>query len=252
VSSNRVFLTAAWQDLILLNYEVDPGLLLPYVPRGTELDYWNSKAFVGLVGFRLVSTKVFGARIPFHSNFPEVNLRFYVKRREQGKERRGVVFIGEIVPRAAIALVARTLYNENYVALPMAHEIRRDNDAQSSIEASYRWRFHGNWSEIRFHSQGDAAPLLDGSEEQFIAEHYWGYAVQRDGGGMEYEVLHPSWKVWRARQTYFTGDIEPVFFRQLTGRQLAGRQFADALSGPPTSAFLADGSPVTVMRGRRI
>jgi hypothetical protein len=250
VDSGRIFLTADWRDLVLLNYEVDPEILRPYIPHGTELDYWESKVFISLVGFRFVNTKVFHVQIPFHSNFTEVNLRFYVKRREQsreqgreqGKVRRGVVFIREIVPRAAIALVARTLYNENYVALPMAHEIRRDNDAQGSIEASYRWRFRGSWREIRFHSQGDAAPLLDGSEEQFISEHYWGYAVQRDGGSMEYEVQHPSWKVWQARQAQFTGDIEALF----------GRQFADALSGPPTSAFLADGSPVTVMGGRRI
>jgi uncharacterized protein YqjF (DUF2071 family) len=231
----------------LLNYEVDPKLLLTYVPRGTELDYWNSKALISLVGFRFVNTRILGVRIPFHSNFTEVNLRFYVKRWEQDKTRRGVVFIHEIVPRAAIALVARSLYNENYVALPMAHEIRRDNDANGSIDASYRWRFRGSWGELRFHSRDDAAPLLDGSEEQFIAEHYWGYSVQRDGGCMEYEVAHVPWKVWQARQAQFTGDIEPLFCQQF-----AGRQFAEALSGPPASAFLADGSPVTVMRGRRI
>jgi uncharacterized protein len=242
VDLGRPFLTAEWHDLVLLNYEVDPGLLLAYVPRGTELDYWNSKAFISLVGFCFVNTRVLGVRIPFHSNFTEVNLRFYVKRWEQGKARRGVVFIREIVPRAVIAFVARTLYNENYIALPMVHEIRRDNDANGNIEASYRWRLGGGWSELRFHSQGDAAPLLEGSEEQFIAEHYWGYALQRDGGCMEYEVLHPPWKVWQARHAQFTGDIEVLY----------GPQFADALSGPPASAFLADGSPVTVMRGRRI
>jgi uncharacterized protein len=246
VDSGQIFLTAEWRDLVLLNYEVDPGLLLSYVPRGTELDYWNSAAYVSLVGFRFVNTKVFGVRIPLHSNFTEVNLRFYVKRREQGREqgkdRRGVVFIREIVPRAAIALVARTLYNENYVALPMAHEIRRDNVAEDSIDASYRWRFRGGWSEIRFHSQGDAAPLVDGSEEQFIAEHYWGYAAQRNGACVEYHVVHPPWNVWQARHAEFIGDAE----------QLYGAAFAAVLSNKPSSAFLADGSPVTVMRGRRI
>lgn len=236
----RIFLTAEWRDLVLLNYEVDPGLLFSYVPRGTELDAWNSKTFISLVGFRFANTRVLGVRVPFHSNFLEVNLRFYVKRQEHGNERRGVVFIREIVPRAAIALVARTLYNEKYVALPMAHEIHRNNEG--SVDAAYRWRLGGRWSEIRFQSQGDAAPLQDGSEEQFIAEHYWGYSAQRDGRCMEYEVQHPSWKVWQARQAQFNGDIEALY----------GRQFADALSGPPASAFLADGSPVTVMRGRRI
>jgi uncharacterized protein len=240
VESGRIFLTAEWRDLVLLNYEVDPAILRPYVPRGTELDYWNSKTFVSLVGFRFINTKVFGVQIPFHANFTEVNLRFYVQRHERGEVRRGVVFIREIVPRRAIALVARTLYNENYVALPMAHEIRNGKDG--SISASYRWRYGAPWSEMLFESQGNPEPLRDGSEEQFIAEHYWGYAAQRNGACVEYHVAHPSWNVWQARHADFIGDAE----------QLYGAAFAAVLSKKPSSAFLADGSPVTVMRGRRI
>ena len=240
MDSGRIFLTAEWRHLVLLNYQVDPELLHPYIPRGTELDYWNSKAFVSLVGFRFVNTKVFGVRIPYHSNFTEVNLRFYVRRREQGEVRRGVVFIREIVPRRAIAFVARTLYNENYIALPMAHEIRNVKDG--SISVSYRWRSGRHWSEMRFESQGNPEPLRNGSEEQFITEHYWGYAAQRDGGCVEYHVVHPSWNLWRAQHAEFIGDAE----------QLYGAAFAAMLSKKPSSAFLADGSPVTVLRGRRI
>ena len=240
VDSGRIFLTAEWRDLVLLNYEVDPSLLRSHVPAGTELDFWSGKAFVSLVGFRFVNTKVFGVRIPFHSNFAEVNLRFYVRRHEQGEVRRGVVFIREIVPRRAIALVARAFYNENYIALPMAHNISRSEDG--SISASYRWRSGGRWSDLRFASQGNPEPSKDGSEEQFIAEHYWGYAAQRDGGCVEYRVTHPSWNVWQARHAEFIGDAEPLY----------GPAFAAALSERPSSAFLADGSPVTVMRGRKL
>ena len=240
MDSDRIFLTAEWLDLALLNYEVDPDLLRPYIPRGTELDYWDSKAFVSLVGFRFVNTKVFGVRIPFHSDFTEANLRFYVRRRHQRDVRRGVVFIREIVPRRAIALVARTVYNENYAALPMAHDIVKNENG--SISASYRWRSGGVWSEMRFESQGNAAPLKDGSEEQFISEHYWGYAAQRDGGCVEYHVIHPSWNVWQAQHAEFVGDAE----------QLYGAAFAAVLSAKPSSTFLADGSSVTVMRGRKL
>ena len=95
VTSDRVFLTAEWRNLAMLNYEVDAGLLLPFVPAGTELDDWNGKVFVSMVGFRFLKTKLFGLTIPFHSNFDEVNLRFYVRRREGDEVRRGVVFIEE-------------------------------------------------------------------------------------------------------------------------------------------------------------
>ncbi len=240
VSSDRVFLTAEWRHLILLNYEVNASLLLPFVPTGTELDCWNSRVFISLVGFRFLKTKVFGFPIPLHSNFNEVNLRFYVRREEGGEVRRGVVFIREIVPRRAIALIARTFYNENYIALPMAHEIRAIAD--NGVAACYRWRWNGNWSEMRLESRGDPQPLQVASQEYFIAEHYWGYAAQPDGRCVEYQVTHPPWRVWQSRHAEFNGGAEEIY----------GPEFAAVLRAKPVSAFLAEGSAVEVMRGRRM
>jgi uncharacterized protein YqjF (DUF2071 family) len=240
VTFDRIFLTAEWRNLAMLNYEVDSGLLLSFVPAGTELDDWNGKVFVSLVGFRFLKTKVFGLTIPFHSNFDEVNLRFYVRRREGDEVRRGVVFIREIVPRRAIALVARTFYNENYIALPMAHEIRSTDD--SGLAVAYRWQTGTRWNAIRIEVQGQAELAADGSHEQFITEHYWGYARQPDGGCVEYRVTHPAWRVWSARRAEFEGDVEELY----------GKEFAAVLRGVPASAFLAEGSAVSVMRGREV
>ena len=105
------FLTAKWLNLAMINYEVDPEMLVPYVPCGTEIDTWNGKTLMSVVGFLFKDTRVSGIRIPFHVNFEEVNLRFYVRRRRRDELRRGVVFIKEIVPKTAIALVARVAYN---------------------------------------------------------------------------------------------------------------------------------------------
>jgi uncharacterized protein len=240
MDSERVVLTAEWRRLAMLNYEVDPELLLKFVPRGTELDDFNGRVFVSLVGFQFLKTCVFGLPIPFHRNFDEVNLRFYVRRRVGQEVRRGVVFIREIVPRWAIALVARVLYNENYVALPMTHRI--DANGRGATAVSYSWQTSHGWSTITLEAEGDSQPLNTGSEQQFISEHYWGYAMQRDGGTVEYQVAHPSWRVWRARRSEFTGEVEEVF----------GRELAAVLRGTPASAFLAEGSAVAVMRGRRL
>ena len=223
----------------MLNYEVSPGLLEPFVPRGTKLDHWESHYYVSLVGFQFLKTRVFGLALPGHVNFDEVNLRFYVRREAGGELRRGVVFIREIVPRRAIAFVARTFYNENYLALPMDHDVRASS---GGVKAAYRWCLDGEWSRIHFDSQGLPEPLRDGSQEQFIAEHYWGYAAQPDGGCVEYEVKHPSWRVWQAESTGFEGDVEKLY----------GPEFAAVLREKPASAFLAEGSQVEVMRGRRI
>src|SRR5215216_5763590 len=127
------FLTAKWQDLIMANYEVSPELLESRVPKDTSLDFNEGKCFVSLVGFMFLDTRVLGIPIPFHINFEEVNLRFYVKRETAEETRRGVVFIKEIVPRFAIATVARVLYGEPYQAWRMHHEI-------SDKHVAYEWK----------------------------------------------------------------------------------------------------------------
>jgi uncharacterized protein len=238
VDSDKVFLAAEWRYLAMLNYEVDESLLLPFVPKGTELDYWNGTLFASLVGFRFLKTKVLGLSIPFHANFDEVNLRFYVRRRQGDEVRRGVVFIREIVPRWAIAFVARTFYNENYVALPMKHELHTSG---GGLAVAYRWQ-NRSWSAITLEVRGEPELALEGSQEQFITEHYWGYAAQPDGGCVEYQVTHPAWKVWSACRAEFDGDVEELY----------GREMAAVLKGAPASAFLADGSAVSVMRGRKL
>lgn len=222
----------------MLNYEIDPTLLHPLVPHGTELDSWSGKAFVSMVGFLFLNTRVLGVPIPFHVNFEEVNLRFYV--RHKGKEgwRRGVVFIKEIVPKPAIATAARVIYNENYVATPMRHIIAQD---ESGLAIEYGWRFGERWHQLAVKTQDDPQLPVPGSEEEFITEHYWGYAAQRDGGSMEYRVEHPPWRVWQVSEHHFESDVAGLY----------GQPFVDPLRTGPSSAFLAEGSAVIVRRGVR-
>src|SRR6478735_605434 len=120
----RPFLRAEWRSLVMLNYEVAPEVLTPWLPAGTELDQWHGRTLMSMVGFRFLQTRVLGITIPFHENFPEVNLRFYVRRNCGGTWRRGVVFVREIVPRRAIAGVAQLLYGERYVRCPMRHSVQ--------------------------------------------------------------------------------------------------------------------------------
>jgi uncharacterized protein YqjF (DUF2071 family) len=254
-----VFLAARWHALAMLNYEVDPAVLRPLAPRGTELDTHEGRTFVSMVGFLFLGTRVLGLPVPFHRNFEEVNLRFYVRREAGGEVRRAVAFVKEIVPRWAIAMTARWAYNEPYAALPMRHSVggpvaamvrdaarftpRIDGSSVGAASAvTYSWRFAGQWNRLALAHAGAATPLTPGSHEEFIAEHYWGYCAQRDGGAVEYRVVHPPWKVWRGTDAELDCDVAALY----------GRQFAPFLQGPPASAFLADGSEVAVMRPLRI
>ena len=233
------FLTARWIHLAMASYVVDPAVLLPLVPAGTELDLWSGKCFASIVGFSFLDTRVLGVPVPFHRDFPEVNLRFYVRRVVDGETRRGVVFVKEIVPRRALAWVANALYGEKYIALPMAHE---DRIAEASPSVSYRWQHDGQWSELRMRVEGEPQLADESSEEAFVTEHYWGYTGQRDGSTLEYRVEHSRWKVWRATEHVLSCDVAALY----------GPELAPFLCGTPSSCFVADGSPIVVRRGVKL
>ncbi|HKT07030.1 MAG TPA: DUF2071 domain-containing protein [Gemmatimonadaceae bacterium] len=230
-------LTAAWLDLAMLNYAVSPDVLRPYLPRGTELDDFAGTTYVSIVGFRFASTRVFGVRIPGHVTFDEVNLRTYVRRFSPNGWRRGVVFIREMVPRRAIAWAARAWYNEPYRTLPMRHSVVRRNDGWPR-SARYEWRRGATWEGLSLETDADPVPLEAGSEEEFIAEHCWGYTRQRDGSTIEYRVSHPRWRSAPAREARLEADVGALY----------GPPFDALLAGAPRSAFMADGSAVTVYR----
>ena len=230
-----VFLRAEWRHLLMLNYEVQPEILRALVPAGTELDLLDGRCYASVVGFMFLRTRVLGVPIPFHRDFEEVNLRFYVRRRGPEGWRRGVVFIREMVPRWAIAAVARVLYGENYVALPMRHVI-----AEERVE--YGWRSSGEWACLRGQPTGPLRELEPGSEAEFIAEHYWGYARTRSGGTVEYRVEHPRWLVRDAVDPQLNADVAALY----------GQAFAEPLGRTPRSAFIAEGSPIVVRHGERV
>jgi uncharacterized protein YqjF (DUF2071 family) len=230
----RVFLTAEWRHLAMLNYTVDPAVLKPFVPFGTELDCYQGAYHVSVVGFRFLDSKVLGFSIPFHRDFDEVNLRFYVRHLAPDGWRRGVVFIRELVPRRAIAVVARVFYGEPYTALPMRHKI---DLSTAGIRVTYEWRLRGKWQSVTAAAEGPPKAVEAGSLEEFITEHYWGYTALK-AACAEYQVEHPRWRIWNASEATLEADIPALY----------GDSFVETLSSPAASAFIAEGSAVVVRR----
>ena len=226
----------------MLNYAVDPRLLATFVPAGTELDRFEGRTYASLIGFRFLRTRVRGFWIPFHADFDEVNLRFYVRRTVAGEVRRGVVFVREIVPRYAIAKVAQWVYGERYIALPMRHRVAGPTSEGGRVQVEYAWRRAGRWNTLRMQAEGRPSPAPPGSLQQFITEHYWGYGRKSDDATIEYEVAHDPWRIWTAASATFEGDCSDLY----------GADLAACLTRPPDSAFLADGSTVAVLPGKEI
>lgn len=226
----------------MLNFVVEPAVLEPFVPAGTELDTWQGLTFLSLVGFLFANTRVRGIPIPWHRNFEEVNLRFYVRRQVAGEVRRAVTFIRELVPSHAVALTARLAYNEPYRALPMRHTFGSIRSDGVPTRVTYEWRIAHEWTTLDVAVVGEGRVAAPGSQEAFITEHYWGYTRQRDRSTVEYEVVHPPWRVWDAQASPLVQDMSGVY----------GSTFARILQGTPASAFLANGSSVTVYPPRRV
>lgn len=226
----------------MVNFEIDPGRLAPLVPTGTTLDLFEGRALISVVGFRFLDTRVRGVPVPWHRNFDEVNLRFYVRREfRAGVVRRGVVFVRELVPRLAIALIARAVYNEPYRAVPMRSSAP-SVATESPGRVQYEWRTSGHWQHVGATTLGSPALAASGSEQEFVTGHFWGYTRQRDGGTVEYEVEHAPWRIWPAREPSLDADVLGLY----------GPAFADALCRQPRSAFVAEGSAVRVHAPVRI
>ncbi len=238
----HAFLTAEWRYLVMLNYEVDERSVAPLVPAGTVLDRWDGRVLVSVVGFRFLDTCVLRVPVPGHRDFDEVNLRFYVRRELPGGEtRRAVVFVREFVPRPAIAALARLAYNEPYTAVPM-QSVTPSTLIATPGRLEYSWRTGDRWHRVGATTHGLPALAAEHSEATFITEHYWGYTRQRDGGTVEYQVAHPRWRLWDATAAFLDADVGALY----------GPAFVESLSRPPRSAFIAEGSSVTVYRPRRL
>ena len=227
------FLTATWRHLVLLNWRVNEDLLVPHLPSGVELDRWDGDCWASLVGFQFLHMSVKGVPAFGYRDFPEINLRFYVKRQVNGETRRGVVFIREITPHLMVGWVARALYNEPYTTMPMRQSVDESH-------ARYQLQIDGQWQGLGVRTVG--AWRDQDEAELFITEHYWGYNTQRNGDAMEYQVEHPTWRARSIEPDCLDLDIEKLY----------GEQWAQALGTKPDSMVFAEGSGVTVRSGVRI
>ena len=229
----ETFLSARWENLIMANYEVNPDILKSYLPKGVELDYYNNKSYVSLVGFMFKQTNLFNVPIPFLGTFEEINLRFYVKRVEGNTVKRGVVFINETVPYKLVAWLANKLYKEHYIAIPTKSFI---DVANATKKIRYEWNINKEWNHIEVNAAKENVEMLPDSVEEFIFEHYYGYTKINNQLSQEYKVNHPRWLVNKVINYSIQCDFKAMYSNDFSF--LSNRQ--------PDSVIIAEGSPVTV------
>ncbi|UMQ43465.1 DUF2071 domain-containing protein [Chryseobacterium sp. Y16C] len=225
------FLKAEWRKLAIINYEIDPKILEKYLPKGTELDFYQGKCYVSVVGFMFLNTKLLGLPIPFHRNFEEVNLRFYVKKKEENHWKRGVVFIKEIVPKPALSFVANSVYKENYITKPMKNKMHQKDQ---ELLIKYSWK-DKTWNSIEITAENQPLKMETNSEFEFITEHYYGF-TKKENKTSEYEVCHPKWEYYVVKNHQLEIDFQKVY----------GNDFECLNHQKPISVMLAEGSEIEV------
>jgi len=217
----------------MFNYKAAPAALTKYIPRGTEIDTWNNTCYISLVGFMFVNTKVKGISVPYLTDFEEINLRFYVRFKNSNQWKRGVVFVKEIVPKRLISAVANTVYGEHYYCYPMRNMLIQTGNI---MDVRYEWRFKHEWNFMEVKVTNAPQPLAEGSEAEFITEHFWGYTQLKNNRTSEYQVEHPRWNIYPVRSYDLHCDTLALY----------GPEFHQFLQEKPASVFMAQGSPVKV------
>ena len=225
----RSFLTAEWRNLILVNFAVPEGLLRPHLPPGCTFDRRAGECTASLVAFQFLNTRVLGISWPGFRNFPEWNLRFYVRRGEE----RGVCFVREFVPQWTVATVARLLYNEPYRSARMTMDVRTD---PGGATAEYRVRWGGRDHVLR--ATGGLPPVRPApdSTEHWYKEHEHGFGTGCRGALVRYRVRHPEWDVYPVRDLHLDIDWGTLY----------GPEWAVMNGVAPEGAVFAVGSAVSV------
>jgi uncharacterized protein len=227
------FLNANWENIIMANYAVAPEVLQPFLPNGVALDLYNGKAYVSLVGFMFKKKKIFKIPIPYFGSFEEINLRFYVKRKDGDIEKRGVVFINETIPYKVVAWMANKLYKEHYTTIPTKHNININKDNK---QIEYYWKINNIWNSIKVNATLTNEQMPKNSFEEYIFEHYFGYTKIDETNTEEYTINHPSWKTNTINNYEIDCDFEAMY----------GNPFAHLTNMKPNSIFIAEGSSVSV------
>jgi uncharacterized protein YqjF (DUF2071 family) len=228
-----VFLKANWEHIIMANYIIAPEILKPYLPKGVELDLFQGNAYVSLVGFMFKNTKIFNIPIPRLGTFEEINLRFYVVRKEDNQIKRGVVFINETIPYRIVAWMANTLYKEHYTVVPTQHQIKKELHTN---KVKFEWLLNKKWNSLFVEANNEANSMQSGSLEEFIYEHYYGYTKIDATKTLEYKLQHPSWKTYRILNHAIDCDFEAMY----------GKPFSVLNTTIPEAIFMAQGSSVKI------
>lgn len=232
-------LTCQWRKLAFFNYIVSPEIIEKYLPRHTEIDFFNGQCFVSLVGFQFKDVAIEGIKVPFHTDFEEINLRCYVRHFDGQGWRQGTVFLSEIADKRLLTALANSLYNENYRTMPTKHS---QKEAPQGNQYGYYWKSENQWQQMEVSTATRPVSVDPESETAFLIHKLWGYGKHNEQQTNQYQIDHPLWQVYPVQQYSLEVDFSKIF----------GPEFAHLKGRKPHSVILAEGSPINVIGTSKI
>jgi uncharacterized protein YqjF (DUF2071 family) len=227
----KPFVTAVWSDLFIISFPVADYILLPFLPTGLTLDKFQGSAYVSVVAFHFGQVHVLGIPSPIRqlANFPQWNLRFYVRLGDE----RGIVFIKEYVPTTIVANCVRWLYNEPYVAAPLAFV---PHETATSRRVCYILSVDNHVQTIWTNTTSPPKLPEPNTMGEFVTKQGWGCGQSRRGKSMRFKVTHAPWRNYSIANSSINVDFELLY----------GAKWAFLDTMKPDSIILCEGSPVSV------
>ncbi len=221
------FLTAQWRNLIVATFAVPDDILEKYLPPGLELDRHDGQAFCSLVGFQFQKPSVFGLPSPFYRNFPEWNLRIYVRR----GEKRGVHFVREFVPHRLVTWAGRLSFREPFETAPVTVDV---STGATKLKVEYTVTRGGKTHLLS--AEGAIRTQCPSDWDARFTDLNWAFSHTSSGGIREFEVKRPAW------------DMHPLhrFHIDVDWAKLYGPRWALMNGREPVSVALLAGSEVRV------
>jgi uncharacterized protein YqjF (DUF2071 family) len=192
----------SWHDLLFAHWPLSLTTLRGLVPPTLEIDTFDGEAWLGIVPFRMSNVRPrWLPALPWISAFPELNVRTYVKAKEQP----GVWFFSLDASRRLAVAAARWWYKLPYFFAKMTvdsslHEVRYLStraDRHSGPAAL----------SVRYQDTGTVARTQPGSLEYWLTERYCLYTVDRQERLFRAEIHHLPWPLQNAEAEFATNTM---------------------------------------------
>lgn len=236
----KPLMKAKFTELVALNFQIDPEILKPRLPKGLELNFYRDETYVSLVAMMLRNVKFYGFPIPVAHAIGEFNLRFYVRRKVSDTEtRHGSCFIKDYVSSRTGAWGLSKVFQAEFCRIKMnCAQQGFSNDDDAAPKVDYRWEVSkDHWNRIRVSARERVKRTGPETKVGFVLNHSNIYS-RRNRETLEYPVVRPRWQIWNAGHANFTCDVKKLF----------GPEFVKPLARRPASVFVANGSDVIIYR----